>query len=467
MTIKMKYNGERFAVIMVLGLCIFSCFIFPGTITASLFVLAMIYMAVVEKNALLKSRKITNSFYMIVPVLFSAFQNVYLAMGVEHQSSISLQVLLSSHVLLVMLVVVLNYKLICLKLPNIVLIFLVVLVHGILMYIIYPAPITSLISATRNIISCILIYGYAYIIGEFCDEKKFYNFLNLITWMVILFGIYEYCLGIGVWKSIGITQLWSLKGIAINVAGVPMNWYSSERIGGQQLRRMVSTFADPVNLGTYLFAAFIAAWYCKKKVLTLLIVLCCFLTISKGAMLGFLVFAIVYVWFRDKSKIGVPIIFSICIIFSVIFIEYSISTSTGSLMAHIGGFVSSLSLLVTNPFGLGIGNVGVLSGLFSLSLSNTDVMETGIGVIIAQLGWVGLLCYVIFFMYLYKLPQKWLKGDIKKKVAYYTLLFSFILNALFNEVALSPNSCALYFILLAHFNVSMKQRQIEVKEGLE
>lgn len=301
-----------------------------------------------------------------------------------------------------------------------------------------------------------LIYVYAYTIGEVSDERAFYRYLNLIAWVVVLFGIYEYLGGIGIWKNLGITQLWNLKGIKTNVAGVPMNWFSSEKIGGQQLRRMVSTFADPVNLGTYLFAAFMISWYSGEKMLTLLLVGCCILTISKGALLGFLVFAIIYVWFKDKSKIGVPLIFSACAIVTVIFVEYSISASTGSMMAHIGGFISSLKLLITNPAGLGIGNVGVLSGLFSSNLSNTDVIETGIGVIIAELGWIGLICYTVFFVYLYKVPHKWNGNNIKRKILYYTILFSFILNALFNEVALSPNSCALYFIELAYCDSSTK-----------
>lgn len=44
----------------------------------------------------------------------------------------------------------------------------------------------------------------------------------------------------------------------------------------------------------------------------------------------------------------------------------------------------------------------------------------------------------------------------KVNYKYYTILFSFILNALFNEVALSPNSCALYFIELAYCDSSTK-----------
>lgn len=60
MTIKLKYNKERFILFVILELCIFSCLILPGMITMLLSVLAMGYMAVAEKNALVKKNEITN-----------------------------------------------------------------------------------------------------------------------------------------------------------------------------------------------------------------------------------------------------------------------------------------------------------------------------------------------------------------------------------------------------------------------
>ena len=41
MTIKLKYNKERFILFAILALCIFSCLILPGMITMLLSVLAI------------------------------------------------------------------------------------------------------------------------------------------------------------------------------------------------------------------------------------------------------------------------------------------------------------------------------------------------------------------------------------------------------------------------------------------
>lgn len=459
MTFKVKINKKILIIYVIMGGCVLSCLILPGMLTAGIAIVVACYIAVIEKNTTKLKKSQTNSLILCIPVLLAAFQNVYLAIGISHQTALSLQIMLSLHFFLVLIVDLMNAQILFSKVSKIVWLIVIVIIQGTILYLAYPAPITSLISAGRNVLSCLVIYAYSCIIGENSDEKTYYKILNAVALIVVMFGLFEYIGGINIWRNLGITQLWNLKGITTNAAGVPMNWFSSETIGGQQIRRMVSSFADPVNLGTYLFAAFMISWYTGNNVLTVLLSVCCILTISKGALLGFLVFVVMYVWFKDKSKIGVPIIFFLCTLFALRFVEYSMTKSTGSMMAHIGGFISSLKLLITNPAGLGIGNVGVLSGLFSTSLSNTDVIETGIGVIIAQLGWVGLLCYISFFLYLFYEPRKWKLVDMKASVMYYTLLFAFILNALFNEVALSPNSCALYFIELAYLNIKMKYPQ--------
>lgn len=60
-----------------------------------------------------------------------------------------------------------------------------------------------------------------------------------------------------------------------------------------------------------------------------------------------------------------------------------------------------------------------------------------------------------FFVKLFNAPKHWKKHHKDSKILYYTLLLTFIANVIFNEVALSPNSCALYFIEMATLNQAM------------
>lgn len=459
MSLKFKISRRKLIVIILLMCLVGLSLIMPGMISALVSVLIVLVIAVVGNNASRKGDATTVAIIVAIPILLAATQNVYLGIAVSHQSPLSLQILLSLHFLLILLLVALNYRIILREAGWCLLLIIVLIFQGMFLFFIYPATITSAISALRNVLSCMLIYLYAFSLCRKCDVDRFYKVAELIAWFVVLFGLFEYFSGNGVWKQLGITQLWNLKGISTNAAGIPMNWYSSERIAGNQIRRMVSSFADPVNLGTYLFAAFMLAWFKKRKVLMALLLVCCLLTISKGALLSFLILMVVFVWYKDKSKIAVPLIGSACVVVAGCFVQYSLTSSTGSMMAHIMGFLNSFEVLLTNPFGLGIGNVGVLSGLFSKNLANTSVAETGIGVIIAQLGWIGLICYIVFFVKLFKFPKRCKNGSVDAKIVYYTLMISFIANAVFNEVALSPNSCALYFIEIAILNRQMTREK--------
>ena len=218
------------------------------------------------------------------------------------------------------------------------------------------------------------------------------------------------------------------------------------------MRRMASSFADPVNLGTFLFAAFMIAWYKREKILMSALLICMILTMSKGALLGLLVFIVVVMWEKKGSRSITPLIIALVILFSGWFIGFSKSSSTGSLMVHLNGFLNALRGFVDHPFGFGLGNVGVLARVLGSTMVGNGVVETGIGMIIAQLGIVGIIVYGVFFAKLWTEPLKWNGFHGRERTLYYSLLISFIANAMFNEVALSPNSCGLYFISLAYLN---------------
>jgi len=65
------------------------------------------------------------------------------------------------------------------------------------------------------------------------------------------------------------------------------------------------------------------------------------------------------------------------------------------------------------------------------------------------LGIIGLLSYIIFFIINYLNIIK--ISDTRIKIGLISLFYGIMANIVFNEVALSPNSCAGYFILLGLF----------------
>lgn len=460
-----KHTISRRQLIMscLILLYIGTCLILPSYIAIILALIIVLLFSISGYRAYKCRERIAVAWLLVLPLFFSAFQNIWLGIGVQHQNELSLQVLLSTNFLVeifLILVIILSGNAIpkrnsfCLKIVAI------LTVQAVLLYFIYPTGISAFISSYRNIISCIIVFWVSLTYSSRADKNVIDKIITIIAWVVVVFGLFEFFYGTRVWTALNIKPLWDLKGIGTNLWGVPRNWYSSERIAGQQIRRMVSTFADPVNLGTYLFAAFIHAWYKREKVLQIALIICCALTISKGALLGFLIFAVVLTWYKDKSKI-LPIaavVFGLAI--GMYFVAFSRSSSTGSLFAHVNGFLSSIKLMITHPWGYGVGRIGVLSRLFSTDFLDTSVTETGIGMIMAQLGVIGLVAYIVFFTKVLRMPKTWEKSDINERIAYYSLAISFIVNAMFNEVALSPNSCILYFLFMGIITMSEKSKRV-------
>lgn len=386
--------------------------------------------------------------YLSVIIYLSAMQSVYLGVFISSLERIELQVMLSIHVLYSALTLIISIIASKRGIPWPVHLLIVEIVVSCLGFIIYNPQIIAFISSLRNLISPIMFFSLAYIFAGKIDDKTLMKKIEIVLYIVIVFGVIEYSIGNKLWIDLNITELSIKKNLITNTyAKVPPNWYSSEKIGGHQLRRMVSTFADPVNLGTFLFAGYAVAEHERKKFLKMLTLLCIVLCVSKGAFLGILISFVVNCWYKDRSKISVPVIIGITLGLGYVFIVFSQSSSTGSMFYHVLNFIKSFGVLVTKPLGYGVGNAGVLAKVTGGTIS-TDIVETGFGAIVSQMGIIGLMIYVYFFGKLVAGGRLINKNNVEDKVLFYSLLFSYIANVLFNEVALSPNSCGIYFVLL-------------------
>lgn len=423
---------------------------FPPIFTLGLSLLFIIVVSYLNTVSIVSENAKANSFFAALPVVISCFQNLYLGLAANRLNTLALQVLLTVGIAIITLSLFLgiilkkfvnhefNWLLFCI---------LEILLQSIFLSLFYPTSFAAYLSSLRNILAPLLILLYSVYLFRKVDEDFFCKLIFNTAIIVILFGFVEYLIGNSLWSSMNVVKLWDLKGMPLKGIQVPGNWYSSEMIGGSQLRRMVSTFADPVNLGSYLFAVFMFAWYKRKKVLQLLLFFSFILCISKGAFLSFLVFIVVYCWINDKNKILAMVGMVISLSAGVIFYIFSQRSSSGSMNAHINGFLSALTMPLKHPLGMGAGSVGVLaSKLGSTTALNSSVLETGIGMVISQLGIIGAIVYTYFFGKLIFLGQN--IDSRRDKILWYTLIFGFLANAMFNEVALSPNSCSLYFLIL-------------------
>ncbi|WP_212741402.1 hypothetical protein, partial [Bifidobacterium moukalabense] len=317
-------------------------------------------------------------------------------------------------------------------------------VYCLMMYMVYPQTLASFIASLRNLIAPPLFLLFGYGIARRVKFKATCILYVAIGFFVYLFGLYEQFVNPNFWVERGLSKVWELKGIKIGYGGLPMNVYSSEMVGGQQIRRMISLFADPIHLGAFLFLSFLLAVYLRRKIIAFLFLTGCILTVSKGALLGVLISLVIYVIINKAGTIYASLTSLFCGVCVIAFILFSLSSSTGSMLAHINGFTGAFGSLVRHPFGLGCGNVGVLASLNGTVKSS--ITESGFGSLIGQIGLVGLLAYIYFYRQIFIVSRQCV--DKRQKTILLCLSLSILFNMLFNEVGMSPNSCGPYFICI-------------------
>lgn len=380
------------------------------------------------------------SFYLTIPVILSAAQNVYLGLLAPDLAKDQVQTLLIVNFLLAgVFCAVLTtspgtnavrsragFVLVC------------TVGYAIVSFGMFGGSVQTALASMRNVVNPAMFFFIGVAAAPSVALNRLLTYIAWIAAIVVGFGFYEILIDPHVWTGLHVSELWAEKGLPINpVTEMPANFYSSESIGGTIVRRMTSTFADPVNLGTFLFFAFMAAWYLRWRVFVVVIVVAMALTVSKGALLGLLIFAVV------RSRSVVTLIAAVVV--GAAFIDYSLANSTQSLFAHVDGLTAAFRGLPSHPFGTGLGSVGVLANLQTQAGLN-GITESGLGLIVGQLGVIGLglflwLCHAIWDS-VKRIETR------RERVLATTLLWAIMLNIAFNEVALSPNSSAAYFMTL-------------------
>lgn len=454
MRLPVKIKPNKLRIIIFYIVTVAGCFVLPAMLEIALSGLFVIYLMIEGHNAIAAKDSEGMAFLLVFPVFLSCVQNIYLGFAVNNLTSLELQILLTLNILFAVALPAMRivmtgalhehrWCIVCIA---------GTLLYSVVLFTFNRVPAASFMSCLRNILAPFIFFYFGAMLGRNLDKGCFKKYILSLSGFVILFGLFEYAFGDIFWRAANISQLWNLKGIVTAPDGFPSNWFTSEVIFGHPyVRRMVSSFADPVNLGTFLFAAFMLCWYYRKYILMLLTVVCCILTVSKGTLLGFLIFFVVLFWHRDRSKIGFITASVGALIVGITVLRYGAGSSAG---LHVLMFIRSLKIPFQYPLGMGVGTIGVLAGVTGGTAAEPYIMETGIGVVIAQLGFVGAAIYMYLFYRMLKIPKFMPENQ---KIFLYTLIFSFFANAMFNEVALSPNSCALYFIILGIWDAQNKK----------
>jgi len=436
-------------IVLLLGFIIIAFIASYGTV--GLFISMLIFGFVVFVQIHKCQHKKEMTVVLISPIMLSAFQNVYLGMFSPRMNSITVQLLtilnfLFAAIIFVVLFINNNNQI---QNNNLSFSFALLVLYSVFSVVLLKnMNIISIISSFRNIISIFLFFFIGVMSANRLNIERFQKMLMVLGFTVVLIGFVDVATQGTMWRMLNITDLWTKKGIHVQASGLPTSFYSSEKINGQRILRMASTFADPVNLGAFLFAVLGVSWFRKSKSMVMLSAVAIVFTVSKGAFLGILLFLCVYSYYHFSKPVFLITVFVTATV-GIAFLLFASRTSANSVFAHVSGLLAAFKSLFSHPLGFGIGSNGVLAAQFSGYYANEEIQETGLGMIIGQLGFPGLLIYVYFFWVLIKTCMR--IEDKREKILCLSLTLSIIANMFFNEVALSPNSSAIYFLIIGYY----------------
>ncbi|MBA9039362.1 hypothetical protein HNP21_002469 [Bacillus aryabhattai] len=299
------------------------------------------------------------------------------------------------------------------------------------------------------------------------NPKKIYSVFKMTIWL----GVLSVICGI-IFNLIGrdshVWQDWfNLKYVleAKGLEGGDPNWDTP--LGPYLVPRMFSIFFDVITASYFLMAALICTLFMKRNIPLIFIRVILFvgllLTLGKGALAIYLLI-LVWIFFLYIVKIR-PRTF-VAPLMSFLTIFFLIAYNSGfrsSAIVHFEGFIQPLLNSPTHPFGNGIGSGGVyyamLEGIPAWEVSSMGT-ESFLGSLLYQLGYPGMLFYLIFFIGCIKYMLNFAyKGKIEYKLIVLTgIMFALLLVSSFQEATLGLNYSGILTIIVG-FAISLLQER--------
>lgn len=383
---------------------------------------------------------------IFIPILITCFQNVILGMEINVIDKKQLLFFIVTNVVYAWILVFLGLLFLSkdYMVKKVTICLALIAIYSLLLLIFFPVDIITFASSFRNISSPFIFFLLGAVFAKKCDTDYFTKILIVVFTFVFIVGLYEYFIDSNFWIKLNIGELWNKKGIFIDkFTGKPYNHLSAEIIGGKQLPRLVSTFAEPVNLGSFSMFCGLIFWWKKKYVYFTMALVTSVLTVSKGALVGYIVLFLVafLIKMNDESKMFfLPIIMGGLIIALIYMVNFSASAAI-----HFSGFINAFQNIDKYILGIGVGNAGVYANLYNSTMKST-IQESGLGVILVQIGIPGIICYTYLLIVILK---KINKLKVKRgKIMLYTMIISVYALFTFSESGIGPNTCSYFMIFI-------------------
>jgi hypothetical protein len=349
-------------------------------------------------------------------------------------------------------------------------------------------PILARIPALRNLVSFLAMFYMGFLLPGL-DEATFKRIVRGFGWLVVLtvaFGYLErFVLGDAFWVDVfHIDFVARVKGLTMWGMGLPEDFYSP--LGGHAYRRMASLFGTAITMGYFVafgvFFGLYGAWRQQgfRRQLAFLwvgvLLVTLAVTLVKGAYQIVAVGGVALLlgaigWRRRWSFAALT---AMCVLLAVPMVVAGVLLFRRStVLLHVYGLFSSFASLQGSSLvlGRGVGTGGAISLLIGGDLAVAGA-ESGIGSLVSQLGLVGVLLYLAFFLSVLRLLYGYVRsGETTKDLRIFMLClfgadFGLLSNAFLQENAFAPIPVSFYLVFTGvALNLAYRQRRARLARG--
>jgi hypothetical protein len=311
-----------------------------------------------------------------------------------------------------------------------------------------------------------LLYGFGRVIG-YNKEKLFkvYNIILIIGTVLFIFGLIEYLSGDAFWVSLGIKNFTALKGFEkwSNNLGIPKNFYAWDIYELTKIlpRRMVSLLAEPISLGYYFNLCLIILLYNPKiytnKKITIaqliIFLLGTVLTFTKGSFMFVGIIILGYIYYIKEMKKVTYITTGITVFIGTAILVFGRGVT--SINNHLKGLMHNFENITF--FGKGLGYSGNYAKLYSKT-KGLGAGESFIGTLAGQIGLLGMILFLAFFIYLIYV---WIKDGRKSLGLIVVSTITLLLQSFISESAISFIGTGIYFVLMGIYYTYSLEHTLE------
>ena len=288
----------------------------------------------------------------------------------------------------------------------------------------------------------------------------FSSFFVMITGYVELLFLYD--ASEAFWNAAGVEKWMIIKGFdkwSDPDLNVSLSYYSYDLyyLLGERIRRMASILGEPTIFGQLMPLPAFYFYLKRNYLLSFMFVLAIALSLSKGGL--FVLFAAVAIKYYYSSTNAAKIAVAISSIFIIVTISYLFLYlyPVQSIINHVSGAKDSLIVMLSNPFGLG---VGVSGNYYNLSTQYSDMMpgESYFGLIVAQFGLVGFLLIVL---YLFKVtPLRQLPYLDRERSSVLLIVAATWFAAIFSESAITYTGSVMLISVSTFVAYQIKSKRV-------